>query len=152
MQQSHDSPRGNRAPQEPARDPMGPGTLFDYLQAARLAERRATVDAADAAGTAGRHKPARARAEDEPLDLSAESPPPSSTSEFDAPLSARAGLPSASGSGGAGGEDGGDDDRGRDRRVTRRLDEDETSPPEVRARPAAADGALDRALNGAAAS
>ncbi len=29
------------------RDPMGPGTLFDYLQSARLAERRARADAAE---------------------------------------------------------------------------------------------------------
>ncbi|MEX2229327.1 MAG: cell division protein FtsZ [Dehalococcoidia bacterium] len=56
----------------------------------------------------------------EPLDLSAEPPPPSSASEFDAPLAAEAGLPGGTGP-----------------RRARPLDDDEAAPPEARARPPA---------------
>jgi cell division protein FtsZ len=74
------------------RDPMGPGTLFDYLRSARIVERRMALDGDPDGPAPGLVEQPRAdagqptAAEPEALDLSAEAAPASSRSEFDLPF------------------------------------------------------------------
>ncbi|HET6635105.1 MAG TPA: cell division protein FtsZ [Streptomyces sp.] len=115
MANSTDSRHGSGPPavaeHEEHRDSMGPGTLFDYLQAARLAAKREAADQADrddrgpqppeasppseapapvAEVTAEAAPPASER---EPLDLSADEPPAYIPSEYDLPVALRAETP-----------------------------------------------------------